>query len=83
MWHVGLGLCVVGLQGEVCICTLRTCINKFFDYHKHLIVSEPEEKEMSGEVTYINSLWDMALQASQAIIEGVDWVQICTCSISY
>ena len=24
-----------------------------------------------------------SLQASYAIIEGVDWVQICTCSISY
>ena len=38
----------------------------------------------SGKLAYINSLWDVAsLQASYAIIEGVDWVQICMCSISY
>ena len=38
----------------------------------------------SGKLAYINSLWDVAyLQASYAIIEGVDWVQICICSISY
>ena len=37
----------------------------------------------SGKLVYINSLWDVAsLQASYAIIEGVDWVQICMCSIS-
>ena len=37
-----------------------------------------------GKLAYINSLWDVAsLQASYAIIEGVDWVQICMCSISY
>ena len=38
----------------------------------------------SGKVAYINSLWDVvSLQASYSIIEGVDWVQICMCSISY
>ena len=38
----------------------------------------------SGKLAYINSLWDVASsQASYAIIEGVDWVQICMCSISY
>ena len=38
----------------------------------------------SGKLAYINSLWDMvSLQAFYAIIEGVDWVQICRCSICY
>ena len=38
----------------------------------------------SGKLAYINYLWDVAsLQTSYAIIEGVDWVQICMCSISY
>ena len=33
---------------------------------------------------YINSLWDTAsLQASYEIIEGVDGVKICVCSINY
>ena len=44
-----------------------------------------EEKEgLVNYTAYINSLWDMtSLQASYAIIEGVDWVQLCLCSISY
>ena len=38
----------------------------------------------SGKLAFINSLWDVvSLQAFYAIIEGVDWVQICMCSICY
>ena len=57
------------------------------EYILHLISlgARPSHAEGgSGKLAYINSLWDVAsLQASYAIIEDVDWVQICMCSISY
>ena len=50
-----------------------------------MLVSEPDprtRKEGLVKLAYINSLWDVAsLQTSYAIIESVDWVQTCMCSI--
>ena len=69
-------------------CSLGLCDDlsplPWFRLH-HSLGARPSHAEGgSGKLAYINCLWDVAsLQASYAIIEGVDWVQICMCSISY
>ena len=62
------------------------CSDRVITIDYSTLVSEPDPRTRKEglKLAYINSLWDVAsLQASYAIIEGVDWVQKCMCSISY